>query len=178
MAGGRGRIVKDQVPVPVPLKRFDMAEPERGGGDTSLIFQDSLGGVLRMLRVAEEVIGEEPTRFAVIGVGVHVTCEQDSSSLNKANIRDEFMHFAWACFHLVTPFWWRIGRAAGRPRAAKAGCPCASQGRVVRQPELNALRRSWSRSRPLCHRQSRGRFGRGSPQALGRSRRGTGVQLR
>jgi len=105
MAGGRSRIVKDQVPVPVPLKRFDMAQPERGGGDTSLVFQDSFGGVLRMLSVAEKVIGEEPTRFTVIGVRVLVACEQDSSVLNKADIRDELVYSAWACFHLDTPLW-------------------------------------------------------------------------
>jgi len=105
MACSRSRIVEDQVPVPVPLKRFDMAEPERGGGETSLVFQDSFSGVLRMLNVAEKVIGEEPTRFAVIGVRVLVTCEKDSSSLNEADVRDELMHSARACFHWATPFW-------------------------------------------------------------------------
>ena len=97
--------MKDQVPVPVPLKRFDMAEPERGNGDASLVFQDSFSGVLRMFGVAEKVIREEPTRFAVIGVRVLVTCEQDFSSLNETDIRDELVYSARACFHWATPFW-------------------------------------------------------------------------
>ena len=46
-----GRVVEDQMPIPLALERFDMAQPQIVGFEAGLTAQDPLGGVLRVLGV-------------------------------------------------------------------------------------------------------------------------------
>ena len=113
-ARGRGSIMEDQMPCPMPFEGFDVAEAGGRHRNTGLVLQDSLGGIFRMLRMAKKVIGQEPAFFAIIGGRVLVSRQQHVAVGNQADICNELVDLARALFHLGTPLALGLGRAAWR----------------------------------------------------------------